>query len=141
MQFKMPTQGHSILNLRNTLPVWWRYELCEDPEASQCTLNAVKTGHFITKYFAFKSSYVCNMVKYVVEIIVVRFNCCLRIACFWYKIKLARFKMARNVEKLWGMLLIWCYAWCLVISKTWGLIVFKFNQTVQAIVFVFCDII
>ena len=67
-----PTQGHSILNLRNTLLVWWRYELCEDTEASQCTLNAVKTGHFITKYFAFKSSFVCNMVKYVVEIIVVR---------------------------------------------------------------------
>jgi len=52
-----------------------------------------------------------------------------------------RFKMARNVEKLWAMLLIWCYAWCLVISKTWSLIVFKFNETVQAIVCVFCDII
>ena len=66
------TQGHSILNLRNTLLVWWRYELCDDTEASQCTLNAVKTVHFITKYFAYKSLYVCNMVKYFVEIIVVR---------------------------------------------------------------------
>jgi len=65
------TEGHSILNLRNTLLVWWRYELCEDTETSQCRLNAVKTKHIITKYFVYKSSLVCNMVKYVVEIIVV----------------------------------------------------------------------
>jgi len=68
------TQGHSILILRNTLPVWWRYELCEDTEASQCTLYAVKTKRIINKYFVSKSSFVCNMVKYIVEIILVWFQ-------------------------------------------------------------------
>ena len=34
---------------------------------------SVKTKHNITKYFVSKSSIVCNMVKYVVEIIVVWF--------------------------------------------------------------------
>ena len=63
-----------------------------------------------------------------------------KIACFWYKIKLSRFKMARNVEKLWARLLIWCYAWCLVISKIWSWLVFKINWKVQAIMCAFCDI-
>ena len=121
------TQGHSILNLRNTLPVWWRYELCEDTEALQCTLYGVKTKHNITKYFVSKSSFVCNMVKYVVEIIVV-----------WFQ--LFTWRLLVSVEKLWARLMILCYVWCLVISKIWSWLVFKINWKVQAIMCAFCKI-
>jgi len=123
------TQGHSMMNLRNALPVWWRYELCEETEALQCMLQCDKTKHNITKCFVFKSSIVCNMVKYVLEIIVMWFQlfiwrllvyqmrpvvnkfCFVSCDVIWYKIKLSRFKMARNVEKPWTSLQIWCYAW------------------------------
>jgi len=102
--------------------------------ALQCMLQCVKTKHNITKLFVFKSSMVCNMVKYVLEIIVVWFqlfiwrllvyqmrpvvNLFFFVSCdvIWYKIKLSRFTMARNVEKSWTSLQIWCYAWCRVIK-------------------------
>jgi len=115
------TQGHSILNLRNTLPVWRRYELCEDTEALQCTLYGVKTKHIITKYFVSKSSFVCNMVKYVVEIIVVWFQLFTwRLLVSGTKSNCHGSKWHEMSEKLWVRLLIWCYAWCLVISKIWN---------------------
>jgi len=151
--------GHSMMNLRNALPVWWRYELCEETEALQCMLQSVKTKHNITKYFVFKSSIVCKMVKYFLEIIVVQFQLFVwRLLVYqmrpvveffflvsfdviWYKIKLSRFKMARNAEKSWTSLQIWCYAWCHVINEILSWLVFKINLKVQAIMCACCDII
>jgi len=72
--FYFATQGHSMINLRNALPVWWRYELCEETEALHCMLRCVKTKHNITKCFVFKSSIVCNIVEHVLETIVVWFQ-------------------------------------------------------------------
>jgi len=48
--------------------------LCEDTEASQCTSYAVKTKQIITKYVVVKSSFVCDMLIYIVKIIVVKFE-------------------------------------------------------------------
>jgi len=128
------TQGHSMMNLRNALPVWWRYELCEEKEALHCMLRCVKKKKNTTKCFVSKSSIDCNIVGQVLEIIVVWFQLFIwRLLVYqmravvnqfflflvmftWYKIKLSRFKMARNVEKSWTSLQIWCYAWCRVIK-------------------------
>ena len=121
-------------------------------------LSGVKTKHNITKCFVSKSSIVCIMVKYVVEIMIVWFQLFIWrllvyqmrpvvdklffVSCdvIWYKIKLSRFKMARNVEKLSTRLLIWCYAWCLVIKKILSWLVFKMNLKVQAIMCALSDI-
>ena len=135
------TQGHSMLNLRNTLPVLWRYELCEDTEASQCTLNAIKTEHFITKYSAFKSSYVCNMVKYVIVIIVVRFQLLLEDCLFLVQNQTGTVQNGTKCREIMSYVVDVCYAWCLLISEIRSLIVLKFNKTVQAILCAFCDII
>jgi len=64
------TQGHSMINLRNALPVWWQYELCVETEALLCTLHCVQTTHNRTKTYVVKSLCDCNIVEHVWQIIV-----------------------------------------------------------------------
>jgi len=65
------TQGHSLINLRNVLRVWWQYEFCVETEALLCMLHCVQSIHNRTKTHDVKSLFVCNIVVHVLQIIVV----------------------------------------------------------------------
>ena len=98
------TQGHSMMNLRTALPVWWQYELCVETEALLCMLHCVTTTHYITKIYVVKSLCVCNIVEHVLQIIVV-----------WFQLIIWECLFTRCGQSLINFL---CFFWCLPGTKS-----------------------
>ena len=98
------TQGHSMINLRNVLHVWWQYEFCVETAALLCVLHCVQTIHNRTKTYVVKSLFVCNIVVHVLQIIVV-----------WLQLIICEFLFTWCGQTLINF---FCFCWCLPGTKS-----------------------